>query len=38
LKNVMGIINLSEKDGCLDLKELTNHRCIASIPLAAGTA
>ncbi len=32
MKNVMGIINLSEKDGCLDLKELTNHRCIASIP------
>jgi glucose-1-phosphate adenylyltransferase len=32
LKNVMGVINLSEKDGCLDLKELTNHRCIASIP------
>ncbi len=32
MKNVMGVINLSEKDGYLDLKELTRQRCIASIP------
>lgn len=32
MKHVMGVINLSEKDGCPDLKELTRQRCIASIP------
>jgi glucose-1-phosphate adenylyltransferase len=32
VKHVMGVINLSEKTGCQDLKELTRHRCIASVP------
>ncbi len=32
MKHVMGVINLSEKDGCYDLQELTRQRCIASIP------
>ncbi len=32
MQNVMGVINLSEENGCLDLNELTRHRCIASVP------
>ncbi len=32
LKNVLGLINLSEESNCSDLQVLTDNRCIASVP------